>query len=81
MEKDYDYVRRLLNPDNRPVSLTQIESDTGLPASWLSKVARGIFDDPGVKKIAKLADYFRLLEKQAVERADFAGGASRERAA
>lgn len=47
----------------------QIEKDTGMPYSWLSKLARGLIDDPGVKKIEKLARYFRLLEKQENERA------------
>ena len=47
----------------------QIEKDTGTPYSWLSKLARGLIDDPGVKKIDRLARYFRLLEKQETERA------------
>lgn len=32
---------------------------TGLDYSWLTKFAEGKIDDPGVRKIQLLADYFR----------------------
>jgi transcriptional regulator with XRE-family HTH domain len=67
METDYEYVLRKLR--ERSVSLPQIRKDTGLTVSWLSKVARGLTDDPGFKRVSKLADYFRLLERHAAERA------------
>jgi len=64
---ELDFVLRQLQ--ERKGGWPQIEKDTGMPYSWLSKLARGLIDDPGVKKIEKLARYFRLLEKQEAERA------------
>ena len=64
---ELDFVLRQLQ--ERKGRWPQIEKDTGMPYSWLSKLARGLIDDPGVKKIEKLARYFRLLEKQEAERA------------
>lgn len=63
---EYDFVMRQLQ--ERKGSWPQIEKDTGMPYSWLSKLARGLIDDPGVKKIEKLARYFRLLARQEIER-------------
>lgn len=45
-----------------------IERETGLDYSWLSKLARGLIGDPGIKKIARLARHFRLLAAQEAER-------------
>lgn len=53
----------------RKGSWPQIEKDTGLDYSWLSKLSRGLIEDPGIKKIAKAARYFRLLEQHERERA------------
>ncbi len=64
---ELDFVLRQLQ--ERKGNWPQIEKDTGMPYSWLSKLARGLIDDPGVKKIEKLARYFRLLDKQETERA------------
>jgi hypothetical protein len=64
---ELDFVMRQLQ--ERKGSWPQIEKETGLDYSWLSKLARGVIDDPGVKKIGKLAVYFRLLSKQEAERA------------
>ena len=67
MEKDYEFALRRLR--EREVSLPKIAKDTGLTVPWLSSVARGLTNDPGVKKISKIAEYFRLLDRQAAERA------------
>lgn len=32
--------------------------DTGLDYQWLTKLAQGRIDDPGIKKIQRLHDYF-----------------------
>lgn len=75
MESDYEFVVRKLK--ERPVSLAQIESDTGFVVSWLSKLGRGLIDDPGFKRVSKLAAYFRLLERQEAERAALAAPVER----
>lgn len=36
----------------------QICRDTGLDYDWLTKLAQGRIQDPGVKKIQRLHDYF-----------------------
>jgi hypothetical protein len=66
MENDLDFV--ILQLQSRRVSRPQIERDTGLDRSWLTKLSLGLIDDPGHKKITKLAEYFRLLDKQELER-------------
>ncbi len=77
---ELDFVLRQLQ--FRKGDWPQIGKDTGMPYSWLSKLARGLIDDPGVKKIEKLARYFRLLDKQDSERAaHFAGVAPQQEAA
>jgi predicted transcriptional regulator len=66
-KSELDFVLEQLQ--ERKGSWMHIAKDTGMPYSWLSKLARGVIDDPGVKKIEKLASYFRLLERQENERA------------
>lgn len=71
MENDLDYV--LAQLQLRKGIWPQIERDTGLDYSWLSKLSRGLIEDPGYLKVRKLAGYFRLLEKQEAERSAAAG--------
>lgn len=64
---ELDFVLRQLK--TRKGSWPQVCAETGVDYSWLSKLARGMFEEPGVKKIETLARYFRLLEKHEAERA------------
>lgn len=45
-----------------------IAAETEIAYPTLGKIARGEIADPGVKKIERLAKYFRLLELQDAER-------------
>lgn len=69
---ELDYV--LIQLQERKGSWPQIERETRLPYSWLSKLARGEINDPGVKKIERLGRYFRMCAKQDRERESIAGG-------
>lgn len=64
---DLDYVRAQL--EARKGTWPEIERETGLDYSWLAKVARGVTDDPGIKKVTRAARYFRLLEQIEADRA------------
>jgi len=44
----------------------QIAEATGLDYDWLHQVARGVINDPGVRKIEKLHDYLSTLPVEAV---------------
>lgn len=46
----------------------QIERETGLDYSWLSKLSRGQIGDPGIKRVGRLAAYLRLLDEQEDQR-------------
>lgn len=37
---------------------------TGLGREWIAKLAQGLIDDPGVKKIEKLHDYLSVKYAQ-----------------
>lgn len=67
--EDVDLSSVLSKLRHRKGSWRRIARETGLTYWWLSKLARGLIDDPGVKKVGKLARYFRLIEKQEIERA------------
>lgn len=69
MENDLDYVMRQLQ--SRVVPRSQIERDTGLDESWLTKLSLGLIADPGHRKVTRLGDYFRLLERQGQQRVEF----------
>lgn len=47
----------------------RVARDTGVEWGWITKFSRGIIQEPGFSKIARLTQYFRLLEQQANERA------------
>lgn len=38
---------------------------TGIDYSWMSKLAREDIPEPGVKKVQRLADYFRQTDRAA----------------
>ena len=46
----------------------QIASETGVPYDTLSKIARGATDDPGVRKVEKLAANLKMRDAQGLER-------------
>lgn len=56
-EKLLTYVLRELQA--KKGSWPTIARETNLDYSWLTKLAQGSIDDPGVQKIQKLADHFK----------------------
>lgn len=42
----------------------EVSAKTGVPYHTISKIASGVINDPGVRKIEILADYFRKLDEQ-----------------
>ena len=43
----------------------EIAQATGVPYHTISKISSGAIHDPGVRKIEKLAEYFRLKDQAA----------------
>lgn len=58
------YDQTLSRLKNRPagMSFKKISDATGLSKDWLSKLSRDLWEDPGIKKIAKLNEYFSQKE-------------------
>lgn len=56
-EKLLDYVLKQLQANKG--SWPTIARITELDYSWLTKLAQGKIDDPSVRKIQRLADFFR----------------------
>jgi len=56
-EKLLDYVLKQLQTSKG--SWPSVAKNTDLDYSWLTKLAQGKIDDPSVRKIQRLADYFR----------------------
>lgn len=77
METEFEYVARKLR--DRTISLPQISAETGLTVAWLSSIARGLIVDPGVRKVAKATEYFRLLDLQEAQRLALREGGLTER--
>ena len=55
-----DTLDRLRNAP-RWLSLSQIAQESGLKVAWLSALASGAIEDPGVKKVQQLHDYLRVV--------------------
>lgn len=55
-----DTLERLRNAP-RWLSLSQIAQESGLKVAWLSALASGAIEDPGVKKVQQLHDYLRVV--------------------
>ena len=59
MESLLAFVRRELPRHLKRANVRQLAEAAGVEKWWLAKLAAGKIEDPGVKKVEKLAAYFR----------------------
>ena len=60
-ESTLEIVIRHLKETDKP--LTEVANAAGVGPRWLYLLAEGKIDDPGIKKVEKVLDYFNNLDE------------------